>query len=119
SSKPASILSSVVLPQPEPPRSPKISPFSMPRSTSETAGKVPNIFDTPSMRMKSARDAGAAAGAARSLAWAKAKSACLDRRPGPRDLAVLLLGLLAGGVHPLQRFLVRVDRGIGQHLGVD
>ena len=51
-SNPASMRSSVVFPQPEPPRSANISPFMMSSETSLTAVNVPKRLLTPSMRMK-------------------------------------------------------------------
>jgi len=49
SSNPASIRRSVVLPQPDPPSSAKISPCATLRLTSRTAWNVPKVFDTPSI----------------------------------------------------------------------
>ena len=48
-SNPASILRSVVLPQPEPPSSAKISPREIVNETSRTASNVPNRLETPSI----------------------------------------------------------------------
>ena len=52
SSNPASIRNKVVLPQPDPPSSEKISPLPTVRVTLSTALKVPKLFDTPSIRRK-------------------------------------------------------------------
>ena len=49
-SKPASILSSVVLPDPEPPNMQKISPRRMSSETWSTAVKSPNFLLTSLMR---------------------------------------------------------------------
>ena len=49
-SKPASMRSSVVLPQPEPPSSANISPRAISRSTPSTAATAPKRLVTPSMR---------------------------------------------------------------------
>ncbi len=49
-SKPASMRSSVVLPEPEPPSRQKISPRWMSSVTSSTATKSPNLLVTPAMR---------------------------------------------------------------------
>ena len=52
------------MPQPDPPSRPKISPLAMERLTFSTAWKVPNRFDTPSIRMNGAGpDATEASGA--------------------------------------------------------
>ena len=48
-SNPASMRSSVVLPQPEPPSSENSSPFAMSSETLSTALKVPNVLVTPSI----------------------------------------------------------------------
>ena len=52
SSNPASTRSSVVLPQPEPPRSEKISPRAIASDTSSTAVTGPKRLVTPSTRTK-------------------------------------------------------------------
>ncbi len=54
SSNPASIRRSVVLPQPDPPSSAKISPFAIERVTFWTAWNVPKRLETPSIRMNGA-----------------------------------------------------------------
>src|ERR1700730_9175249 len=68
-SKPASIRSSVVLPQPLGPSSAKNSPARMSSDSRSTARKVPNFFATPSMRNSgmSACGAGPAGSAATSI----------------------------------------------------
>ena len=49
-SKPASMRSSVVLPQPLGPNSAKNSPAAMSSESRSTARKLPKFFDTPSIR---------------------------------------------------------------------
>ncbi len=59
-SKPASIRSSVVLPQPLGPSSAKNSPAAMSSESLSTARKLPNDLDTPSIRSSGMSPAGAA-----------------------------------------------------------
>ena len=61
-SKPASIRSSVVLPQPEPPSSAKSSPLPIASDTSSTAVKPPKRLLTASRRTKAGREAAGVVG---------------------------------------------------------
>ncbi len=75
-SNPAIMRRSVVLPQPEPPRREKISPFSIVKETLSTARKVPKLFETPSTRTK-----GAGAWPARVAVVAKVPVICCIAAP--------------------------------------
>ena len=61
-SNPASIRSSVDLPEPEPPRRQKISPSATSRLMLSTARKPSKVFTTSAMRMKARSDFGARVG---------------------------------------------------------
>src|SRR5437867_9882815 len=92
-SKPASMRSSVVLPQPEPPSSANSSPLRISSETLSTAVKAPKALLTPSMRMNGSGTL----------------SARLDGLPDPRELAVLLLGVGRRRPQPLHGFRVGID----------
>ena len=62
-SKPASMRSSVVLPQPLGPNSAKNSPAAMSSESRSTARKLPKVFDTPSIRSNGMSSAASVGGA--------------------------------------------------------
>jgi hypothetical protein len=103
SSKPASIRKSVVLPQPEPPRSAKdLALVDGQRSHPLPPGRCQSDFDTPSMRMK-----GPGSPVMRS------PPVLISVQARVRSL-FLLVGLRFRRVEPLQRFGIGVDRRIAR-----
>src|SRR4051794_18803793 len=81
-SKPASMRSSVVLPQPDGPSSAKNSPARMSSESLSTAVKPPNRFVTRSMR-NSGMSAAAIGGSVRAEALEDASSVMIPAGPGP------------------------------------